>query len=157
MNRNEWIANFDESMHVKFNMAVDFFNRYGNRRSNSRGMIRKKYHKMDGTHVPTEGEYNLLVNCKQFQKHYSYLTSEPKFEIGDIITTKLRLPPSFDKTPTVAIITEREFSVYVGWTYSIQLMSKADNSSSWPNTDNLSGIMQKNILPIAGRNLNKMR
>lgn len=154
MNRNEWIENFDESMHVKFNMAIDFFNRYGNRYPNTRGKVREKYRKSDGTHVPTEGEYNLLVNSKQFQRHYAYMTSEPKYEVGDLVFTKVVTFPELDKVPCIGVVVTRDYSTTVGWTYNIQIMKK---TAIWPDVDTVNYIQQKNILPIAGRNLNKVK
>lgn len=90
MNRTEWIKQYANEMSIKFDLALLFYSR--NRIPVKFRTVTKKYSKSITVRkpdlVPTEGEYNLLVNNKYFQRFYKKYTNS-KFDIGDLVCTKM--------------------------------------------------------------------
>ena len=155
MNRNEWITNFDTDKRIMFNMALDFFSRSNNR--NKCKMVESIRHiydskKKDGT-VPTEAEYNLLINNKYFQRFYKLITSPSRYELGDMVFTAAYSIVHGKKSKFVAVVVDKRLDPHYGWVYDLQVMAQMGH---FYNSSIIYSLPQKKIFPVAGRNLNKV-
>ena len=154
MNRNEWINSFDNDKRIVFNMALDFFGRYGNRnKSKIIDYIRDKYDNSKEGTTPTESEFNLFTNNKYFQKYYNFITAPARYEVGDLVTTKTYSLLANKRIRIVGLVIDKRLDPQFGWIYDLNALADRDN---FYGDSMIYAVEQKRLLPTEGRNLNKV-
>jgi hypothetical protein len=92
MTRTEWISNYCEQKRNLFDIALQFYGSHDKRKKCPKQfeVVTKYKHPFmsNGGVIPTEGEYNLLVNNKYFQRLINKVTN-PKYKIGDLVCVKV--------------------------------------------------------------------
>lgn len=99
--------------------------------------------------IPTEGEFNLLVNNKHFQRLVNKVTN-PKYKIGDLVCIKVLefgfLTGSSRYKMTAGIVVKIDVRIDNIW-YEIKLFNDPSNTSF---------EQQKRVKKIEFRNLDKL-
>jgi hypothetical protein len=93
MTRTEWISNYCEEKRNLFNIALQFYSLHNKRKKCRKQFeVADKYRnpsKSKNGVIPTEGEFNLLVNNKYFKRLVNKVTN-PKYNVGDIVCIKMQ-------------------------------------------------------------------
>jgi hypothetical protein len=153
MTRTEWISNYCEQKRNLFDIAFQFYSLYNKRKNCPKQFeIIYKYRnpsKSKNGVIPTEGEFNLLVNNKHFQRFVNKVTN-PKYKVGDLVCIKVLEFGFHSSIPrykmTAGVVVKVDPRIDKIW-YEIKLFNDPNNTSFQ---------QQNRVKKIEFRNLDKI-
>ena len=153
MTRTEWISNYCEQKRNLFDIALQFYSLHNKRNKCPKQfeIVQKYRHAFLSKNglVPTEGEFNVLVNNKHFQRFINKVTN-PKYKVGDLVCIKVLEFGLHSSIPrykmTAGVVVKIDPRIDKIW-YEIKLFNDPNNTSF---------EQQNRVKKIEFRNLDKI-
>ena len=149
MERQKWIESYTEEKRYTFHSALVFLKstkKYIEKDSPVYKIIHKYIPRyttlvedVRSEMVPTEGEYNRVVNNRHFKKFFA--KRQKSFNIGDLVYVRSHYGKGFEK---IALITSIKYFPN-GWVYSVRHTSSGE----------VTNVPWFEAMKVEGRNLDK--